>query len=238
MLLGVLKFTTKSMKRILSVITGLFILTSFAQAQDQKLWLTIEGGPNFGNVIHGDTPGFDSSFDTGFQAGVGVKYRLGSRLELYTGTGFSQINLNRDYDAAPFQSESGPVLPDLIERSYEFMLVEFPLGLSYTLLYGEVKLEVHAGLSSALVSSVNNEPYFYQDENGATQITLDISDEIEPFCLFAETGLRLHYGLDEDTRAFGGFNFGYDMLGVQETGSDRGHLARVNFFFGLAINLL
>ena len=207
-------------------------ISCFAQS---KTWLTIEAGPNFGNIIQDESNDYESSFDSGFQGGAGFNYRFNPQFRVNAGIGFSQVNVQREYDSDPYQPQDGPQLPPTIPMKYEFMLIDVPVEAGYYLLFGDVQVGFQGGVRSTFVTTVDNDPYFYQDENSAGQIGLDISSNIKSFILVGETGVEIRYSLDENTEAFGGLQLAYDITGIQK--NRNGHLFRFGASLGLSINL-
>ncbi|MCP9292337.1 outer membrane beta-barrel protein [Gracilimonas sediminicola] len=223
-------------KRIVLVAVLAFICISSGFAQ-QKIELSIEAGPNFGNIIQHESNEYESNFGSGFQGGVGLIYRINPKVHIQTGVGFSQVNLSRDYDSDPYQREGGPQLPAIIPMDYEFMLIDVPVEAGYSLRFGDVEAGFQGSLRPTFVTAVNNERYLFRDEDGVAQLELDISDEMKSFILMGEAGVQIRYSLDENTSAFGGFKAGYDLTGIQKNNAGNGHLFRAGFTLGLAISL-
>ncbi|WP_409029164.1 outer membrane beta-barrel protein [Gracilimonas sediminicola] len=219
---------------LVAVLALIGISSGFAQ---HKIGLNIEAGPNFGNIIQNESKEYESNFGSGFQGGVGLTYRINSKVHIQTGIGFSQVNLSRDYDSDPYQGQGGPQLPAIIPMKYEFMLIDIPVEVGYSLRFGDVEAGFQGSLRPTFVTAVNNERYFFRDEDGVAQLELDISDEMKPFILVGEAGVQIRYSLDENTSAFGGFKAGYDLTGIQKNNAGNGHLFRAGFTLGLAISL-
>lgn len=223
-------------KRIVLVVVLSIICGSTGFAQD-KLRLTIEAGPNFGSIIQNESDEYEYGFESGFNGGVGLSFPLSSQFFIHSRLGFSQVNMSRDYDSDPYQRENGPQLPAIIPMNYEFMLIDIPVGAGYYLLFGDVQVGLQGSIHPTFVTAVNNERYFFQDEDGVAQLELDISDEMKSFILIGEAGVQLRYSLDENTSAFGGFKAGYDFTGIHKSSTGGGHLFRVAFTLGLSISL-
>lgn len=222
------------MRVTLLIITFLLVINTYAFGQD-GLRLHIEGGPTIANFTSIESDNFESTANFGTTAGAYLDYPVTNKMYVILGVGFSELNLDREYDTN--ELGYGDRLPDFINLSYSFKTLEIPLALRYAIQREAITIGLKGGIRPVFISGHQDERYFFEDNQGVVQFNIDLSDNFKNASLFVNAGTEIQYTLDENTQVFSGIRFNYDVLGMYEPANNSHHLIKVDVVVGLSLNL-
>lgn len=200
-----------------------FLLGIGIQVHAQQVRLDIQAGPNFSTLSASSGNDFESEVKLGNHVGVEAAIRFSKNMEWYGGISLSEINFNRRYNS-----------PDEIELFYRFKTVGFPVGIRF-IIPGELfEGSFSAGIQPFVVSGHDDERFSNEID---VQQQFELSDEIQDSGILAEPGFKVSYALDEDTKVFAGFKYGFDILEIYKSEIESRRLHRFDLKVGLSIVL-
>ncbi|WP_020403362.1 hypothetical protein [Gracilimonas tropica] len=214
------------------------ILASAVSLYAQETRLEILAGPNFSTFDISQNDGFKSEMGAGTHIGVNLMYEPAPDINILIGSAFSEVNFDRRYKSINLGNLYDADLPDEIQLSYSFKMIELPVGLRYTFLKNVIEIGMGANIRPAFISGYKGEWYSQRvSENKYIQFEIELTDEIKEFDLFIEPGIDLRYALDANTSILGGIQYAFDVLGLYESVNETRRLHRVELSVGLAISL-
>lgn len=132
----------------------------------------------------------------GFSAGLGLKYKINSAVDIETGAYYT-IRGEQTKTTALIWASPDPAFPDKSKTKFKFTVIEFPLKVNYQLHTGRLSYAVSLGASANVFSEKNSKVILEYGDGHKTTTVSTVNIGYRKFNSALLIGAELRYQLTE-----------------------------------------
>jgi hypothetical protein len=132
----------------------------------------------------------------GFSAGLGLKYKLNSKIGLETGAYYT-IRGEQTKKAELLWASPDPSFPDKSKTKFKYTVIEFPLKVNYYLKMGRLSYAVSLGFSANVFSEKNTKVFLEYGDGHKTKAVSNVNIGYRKFNSAVLIGGELSYQFTE-----------------------------------------